>query len=109
MTMVRIGDLRHRITIERPVRTDDDGGAATITWRAVATVWARIEDVGGEEFERSDTPTARRRVRIVMRHRADVDASMRIVGGANTYEITSTLDEEGRRQWLVCYCAVIGP
>ena len=101
--------LRHRVTIEKPVRTDDEGGAATIAWEQVATVWAEIKGLEGREIQRADTPVTRATHRIVMRYRADVDATMRLVASERYHEITGALDEQGRRQWLVCYCVAFGP
>ena len=101
--------LRHRVTIERPVRNDNEGGAATIIWQQVATVWAQIKGLDGREIIRADTPVVRATHRIVMRYRTDVDATMRIVVAGKYHEIISALDEEGRNRWLVCYCEEFGP
>ncbi|MEO0809897.1 MAG: phage head closure protein [Pseudomonadota bacterium] len=101
--------LRHRVTIEQPIRTDDEGGAATLTWQQVATVWAEITGLDGREILRAETLVGRATHRIVMRYRTGIDASMRIVSAGKYHEIISALDEEGRNQWLVCYCEEFGP
>jgi SPP1 family predicted phage head-tail adaptor len=108
MTSPKVGELRHRITIERPVRTDDEGGAASVTWLPVATLWARIEGRGGREGLSGDGETARAVNRITLRYRPDVGPSMRILAAGEVFDIISAQDEEGRRRWLVCYCEAYG-
>ncbi len=99
-----IGALRHHLTLEQTVRTPDAGGGATVSWSTVATVWASVEAVGGGEHEAADRADARTRYRIRMRYRLDVTAGMRFRQGARTFNIRTVLDEEGRRQWLICLC-----
>lgn len=109
MKRTTLAALRHRVTIEQPVRTDEEGGAATLVWQQVAAVWAEIEGLDGSEILRAETPVARATHRIVMRYRAGIDATMRIVAAGKYHEIVSALDEEGRKRWLVCYCEAFGP
>ncbi len=109
MTRPRPGDLRRRITIEQPLRVDDEGGTATVTWQAVASVWARIEGLGGDEALNADADRAHARVRVTMRYRNDVTPGMRIIVAGSVHDIVSAQDQDGRRRWLVCTCEVSGP
>ena len=43
------GRLRERVRIEREVRTPDGGGGASITWEAVAVLWANVQPLKGQE------------------------------------------------------------
>lgn len=109
MTAQRIGRLRHRVRIEQPVRSEEEGGAATITWQTLATVWASLDAVRGTEAAFAHKPTARATYNATMRYRDDVDATMRIIAGNRTFEIISAADVDGRHQWLTCLCELQGP
>ena len=50
----RLGALRHRVAIEEPLRTADEGGGAAIAWNLVATVWAEVAPKTGREVFESD-------------------------------------------------------
>ena len=104
MTGNVIGALRHRVTIERPVRTSDDGGTGTLTWTSLGSVFARIEPVGGREIEIGDGVAGRVSHKVLLRWRDDLAPQMRIVAGSQILEIRAVLDLEGRRRWLQCLC-----
>lgn len=99
-----IGALRHRVVIERLVRTSDEGGTATLTWSALAIVFARIEANSGREIEVADGVAGRVTHKVLMRHRSDVLPEMRIVAGTRILEIRAALDRDGRGRWLECLC-----
>ena len=99
-----IGSLRHRVVLERPVRTAGDGGTAVITWTSLGSVHARIEQVSGREIEIADGIAARVTHKVLMRYRADVLPEMRIVAGTRVLEIEAVLDLDGRARWLQCLC-----
>lgn len=104
MTCSMVGALRHRVTIERPLRTAEDGGTASIAWSSVGTVFARIEAVGGREIEVADGVTGRITHKVLIRWREDVLPEMRIVAGTRILDIRAALDSDGRRRWLRCLC-----
>ena len=105
----RIGQLRHRVRIERPVTRTDDGGGAVVTWQVLATVWAGITSTRGREVDFAHSRTARTTYDIVLRHRSDVDAAMRIVAGTRLFDIKSVRHVDDLHQWLVCECELRGP
>ncbi|MGI9425184.1 MAG: phage head closure protein [Hyphomicrobiaceae bacterium] len=110
MSAPDIASLRHRLSIEKPVRDDQPGGgSAAITWQTIATVWARVDAQSGREIAATDTVAARLNVDITIRHRDDVDATMRLVDGKRIYEILAVRDFDGKRHWLSCQCEVRGP
>lgn len=47
MTSLRIGALRDRLTLERPTRTADGGGGASIAWEQLGELWASVQPVHG--------------------------------------------------------------
>lgn len=99
-----IGSLRHRVVIERPVRTAGDGGTATIDWTAIGSAFARIEAVSGREIGLADSIAGRVTHRVLIRWRNDVLPEMRFVSSARAYHIRAALDRDGRKRWLTCMC-----
>ncbi len=100
----RIGALRHRVVLERPVRAADDGGGAAETWEPVATLRAAVTARSGKEEVFADRVSGERRVEVTIRHRDDVTPGMRFRLGARRLDIRAALDEDGRRRWLKCDC-----
>lgn len=86
------GRLRHRVLIEslenvldsngEVVQNPDTGEVAT-QWVAVAEVYAAIEPLSAREFIQSQATQSRIEARIVIRHRPDLNPSMRLVHMVN--------------------------
>ena len=100
----RIGALRHRVTIEEPVRTADDAGGAEITWQPVATVWAEIQPKTGREVFESDQLGGRVTHDVRMRFRKGVTPKMRIFHNARVFDIRFAANVGERGEWLICAC-----
>src|SRR5690606_13781910 len=43
------GELTERVTFRREVRTDDGMGGSTLSWQDIATVWAHVRPMNGNE------------------------------------------------------------
>jgi len=99
-----IGDLRHRLTIEQPVRTGDDGGGADVTWEAVATVWGAIDTVRGTETLKAEGLKGQLTHRIRIRHRPGLTSAMRLRKATRVFNIQALADPDGRQRWLECLC-----
>ncbi|MFT5175959.1 MAG: SPP1 family predicted phage head-tail adaptor [Hyphomicrobiaceae bacterium] len=99
----RIGALRHRVTIEEPVRTADEAGGAEITWQTVASVWAEIQPKTGREVFESDQLGGRVTHDVRMRFRKGVTPKMRIFHNALT-DIRFAANVGERGEWLICAC-----
>jgi SPP1 family predicted phage head-tail adaptor len=102
MNGAAIGELRTRLTLESPSRTDDGGGGAIVTWETVAQVWAAVRPLGGGEGFALDRVAGRLSHEILIRHRDDVTLAMRFREGTRVYDIRSAFDPDGRRHWLKC-------
>lgn len=86
------GRLRHRILIERYVLDVDSNGdviqnpetgETTGQWLPLATVWAAIEPLSAREFLAAQATQSQVTARIVIRHRNDLNAAMRLVHMVN--------------------------
>lgn len=104
MKLPRIADLCHRVRIEAPQRTDDDGGGASVTWQLVDEVWAHVRSLSGGERQDAEQVTARTSVEIVCRHRADIGPTHRVVWNARIFEIKAVLDHVHDRRFLILNC-----
>jgi len=100
----RIGRLRHRVVLERPVRESDGGGGAAETWEPVAGLWAMIELRSGKEAVEADRLSGTRKLDVTIRYRPDVAPHMRFRLGGRLLDIRTVLDEDDRRRFLKCEC-----
>ena len=103
---VSMSELRHRISILRPVRdTDDEGNILAQTTQEVGKAWAlvlpfaaKISDGYAEKVQEVD-------YRIVIRYRADVRVTDRIRWGDKILTpIAPPYPLGGKKRWLVIEC-----
>lgn len=92
---IKIGELRHRITIEVNTRTPDGQGGYTQSWATHATVWAKIKQLSQSErmiAQKMDNPATHR---FTCRYVAGVKGDMRITYQSREFNIAriNNLDE----------------
>ena len=102
-----IGPLRYRVTLERPVRTEGEGGAAEIAWTSVSGLFAQIVPVTGREIVTADGIAARVTHKVLVRAGIEIAPEMRFREALRVLEIRAVLDLDGRRRWLECLCEEI--
>jgi len=101
---VTIGDLRERLTLEEAARIGDGGGGANESWRAVATLWAAMLPLSGDEGLDADAPSGTVSHEIWLRYRAGVLPDMRLRSGDRIFDIRSVIDVGERGRWLRLLC-----
>tara|TARA_R110000868_G_scaffold12110_7_gene58721 strand:- start:14429 stop:14752 length:324 start_codon:yes stop_codon:yes gene_type:complete len=94
------GQLRERVTIERPMRVSDGTGGESVSWAELGEVWAQVVSLTGSEVTQAERDEARGRFTVTIRHREDVSAAMRLVWRGKVLNIRSLRDPDGRRRWL---------
>ena len=104
-----INTLRRRLTLQAPVSTPDNAGGNTTSFVTVASIWAEVVWLSGEERLRADRPEQAGRYQITLRWRAGIDAGMRFADGPRVFGILSAGDPLGNRTRLVCLCEEISP
>lgn len=102
---VSIGDLRHRVTVQRQQKVPDGRGGFVTSWVDVATVWAAVQALRPyERIQAQQTQTGMTH-QVVIRYRTGVTADMRIVhDGRFLYLQGPPVDPDGRRRWLQLLC-----
>jgi SPP1 family predicted phage head-tail adaptor len=96
--------LRQRLTLEELSRVADGGGGFTETWIAVATLFANVRPVAGEERVEADRLAGRVTHEIVLRYRPGIVPAMRFRQDTRIFHILAAIDVEERRRWLNCLC-----
>ena len=80
------GRLRHRITIQSPVHTQNpDTGEIVVTWADLGKAWAAIEPLSASEFIQSAATQSKVVARITIRHRPGLTADMRLIHNGTIY------------------------
>lgn len=106
MTTLRAGSLKDRITIQRHTQEQDEWGSlipGSEAWTELAKVWADVQHRSGLGTIKADAEVSIVRASIRIRRRIDVDAGMRVLFGAVTYDIEAVLPG-GNRQHVDLVC-----
>ena len=99
---MRAGRLNKRITIQSPATGQDATGEPTTGWTDVATVWASIVDVSGREYVAAGGLQNSAQTMVTLRFRAGIVPSMRVVHGADTFNVEAVLGQDGLGLLLMC-------
>lgn len=99
---MRVSDLNRRVTIQTPATTQDATGEPVVGWTDVTTVWAGIEDINGREFLAAAATQNAVQTKITIRFIAGVLPAMRVVHGADIYNIEAVLGQDHRSLLLLC-------
>lgn len=98
--MVLAGGMRQRIRIEEATLTPDGLGGFTRDWQTVATVWAEITTVRGDEYFASGQLASQVTHRIRLRWREGITTAMRVVFGVRIFAIRAVIENDGKKRSL---------
>lgn len=93
------GQMHERLRIEREETQQLPGGRRRPRWVEVATVWARVTPIAGDEAVAGEQVEASMRYRIWIRNRRDITTAMRLVwrtAGDQVLNIRALPDTGGR-------------
>ena len=102
---MKAGKLRKRVAIQS--RTDsvsDETMAPTQTWTTVATVWASVEPLSGQEGIQANQLNAELSHRVTIRYYSGLTAAYRILWGTRVLRIVSVLNTDERNREMVLSC-----
>lgn len=98
------GALRHRVNIEQRTASMDALGQPLESWSLVAAVWADIRYPSGLSAIKAGADTSKVSASVRIRHRAGIDAGMRVVGSDGvTMDIRAVLPD-GKREFIDMIC-----
>jgi SPP1 family predicted phage head-tail adaptor len=93
-----IGDLRHRVTVQRPVETQSDEGETIETWESLGTYWAAIKPLRGREFWQAQQAHNEVSHRVHMRaNTLEIKPNYRLVFRGRVFNVLYVMDVEERR------------
>ncbi|MGE5553300.1 MAG: phage head closure protein [Betaproteobacteria bacterium] len=104
---MRAGELRHRVTIQQLVESQNEYGEIATTPQTLAAVWGAVEDLSGREYFAAQQVSAEVSTRIRIRYRGGVVPKMQAVANGRTYDILAVLDPDGRRRELHLMCKAV--
>lgn len=84
---MKIGDLRHRITLQAPTDYQDEYGQPMRTWTTYATVWAQVSASGMGESISGAQLSASESYAILCRYNASIKTNHRILFGEKVLNI----------------------
>ena len=71
-----IGDLRHRITIQKFTTVVNENGFEDEAWQDYKTVWASVSNLSGREYYQAAAVQAEKTVKLLIRYSQGLDTSM---------------------------------
>lgn len=105
---MRIGALKHQLSLQQRGAGRDAAGQPIETWTEVAKPWADIRYVSGVEVIRADATANIAKVSIQIRKRAGVAAGMRLVGRDGVvYRILDVLPDMRAQDRINLPCEVV--
>jgi len=104
---MRIGDLRHRVTIQKTVETDDELKTPAVNWEDVVTVWAAVEPLSGREYILAHNVNAEITARIRIRYRPGITPGMRVLYKGRVFDIQAVIDVGERHRELHLMCVEV--
>jgi SPP1 family predicted phage head-tail adaptor len=102
---LRAGTLDKRVVLQSVSRAPDGGGGSVDTWSDVATLWAAVRPLTGQERFLAQQVQAKLDTEIEIRHRAGVVAQQRFEYDArHFYIVQPPINPDSRNERLVCLC-----
>lgn len=105
---MRIGRMRERVEIQGNTPTTGSRGQPTPVWATTSTVWARVQQVKGDETEQADKITAKRNYEVELRVNTAVNTTNRLKWNSLFLSINASLTNE-RKAVTVLSCTEVAP
>ena len=104
---MQAGRLNRRCVLQTPSTEADELGQPIPGWTDVATVWASIRHLSGVEAIKADAVTSTVKASIRIRYRTGLNAGMRVVHGAQVYQIEAVMPDLARREFVDLVAKVV--
>lgn len=103
---IRAGSLRHRVTLQTPVITQDAFGGQVKSWQNVTDLWAMVESLSGSELIAARQIFAEALYKVTIRYYPSITDKHRIVYNGMNMDITNVSDVETRHIMIELNCIV---
>lgn len=100
-----IGNLRHRITLQKPVIIKDSIGQEVEEWQEVATVWASVEPLSGKEYFNAQQVNSEISTKVIIRYIESLSSQWVVQFGHRIFNILSVINFEERNIYLQLLCS----
>ena len=101
---MKSGNLRHRITIQQQVKSQNAIKEWVTSWEDWATVWASIEPAAGSQYYEAKQLDSKVDGKIRIRYRMGVKPTMRVLYGNRVLSIVSVIQpQENKRELILMY------
>lgn len=104
---MKIGELRHRITIQQLSRIPDDMGGYEEQWQDVVSLWAKIEPLRGRERFVAQQAQSEVTHRVITRYYSGIKPQMRVVYGSRSFDIEAVINVDEKNEWLELQCVEV--
>jgi SPP1 family predicted phage head-tail adaptor len=94
------GELRNPILLQQRVVVTQPGGFEQVGYQDVATVYAKWQNIHGQEVWAVDSPQEKQPATVTLRYRSDIDTTWAVVNGGKRYEIVSLDDIQNRHEYI---------
>jgi SPP1 family predicted phage head-tail adaptor len=101
---MRIADFDRRFELEMLAAVDDGSGGHVETWQVIATLWAKLVPLSGDEAPAGASLRSELTYEAVLRYRGEVRPTMRLKSSDRTLEITAVFEGARPLRWPVCHC-----
>jgi SPP1 family predicted phage head-tail adaptor len=103
---MRAGQLNKRLTLQRQAAGLDSAGGASGEWESIATLWAKVEPIGGGENEQARQTVANATLRVTVRasQGLTITTADRLKHRSRFYFIGHVNDLESRGREIVLTC-----
>ena len=98
------GTLRHHITFQSPINTNDGMGGVTVSWEDEFNAWAEIDPPKGREYFAAGEKQTEITTRVRVRYRSGIVGSWRVKFGTRIFDINSIIDPDERHRELILMC-----
>jgi SPP1 family predicted phage head-tail adaptor len=95
-----IGEMRHRITIQKVTISMNENGYEIEIPELVKEVWAKVSNLHGKEFFEAKAVQAENTVKFTIRYISGLDQTMQIHFQGKTYNITSIDNIKYRNDYI---------
>ena len=98
------GNLRHRITLQRPAGGDASDPNGATEWGNYATAYASVLPLRGRELWEAQAAQSTIDHRIMLRWRPGVKHNTRVLLGGRKFEVLNIIEQGERYEWLQLMC-----